>query len=164
MIGLKKLIGAGFGSGFSPVAPGTIGSFFALIPAYFVVWIHPLLAPIILSVIFSALSLWVANTCINAWGDDPGKMVMDEFAGQSLVFIGLPIHRSIEDWWLVLAAFIFFRLFDILKPMGINKLQQLKNGWGILLDDLLAGFYALICLKTLIFLLKTYEIAVLHEN
>ncbi len=156
MIGLKQFVGAGFGSGFSPVAPGTIGSFFALIPAYFIAWIHPVLAPILLVIFFSALSLWVADTCIDAWGDDPGKMVMDEFAGQSIVFIGLPIHRSIEDWWLILAAFIFFRFFDILKPLGINKLQKLKNGWGILLDDLLAGFFALICLKTLIFIFEHF--------
>ena len=156
MIGLKQFVGAGFGSGFSPVAPGTIGSFFALIPAYFIAWIHPVLAPILLVIFFSALSLWVADTCINAWGDDPGKMVMDEFAGQSIVFISLPIHRSIDDWWLILSAFIFFRFFDILKPLGINKLQKLKNGWGILLDDLLAGFYALICLKTLIFIFEHF--------
>ena len=156
MIGLKQFVGAGFGSGFSPVAPGTIGSFFALIPAYFIAWIHPVLAPILLVIFLSALSLWVADTCIDAWGDDPGKMVMDEFAGQSIVFIGLPIHRSIEDWWLILAAFIFFRFFDILKPLGINKLQKLKNGWGILLDDLLAGFYALICLKTLILIFEHF--------
>ena len=52
MIGLKQFVGAGFGSGFSPVAPGTIGSFFALIPAYFIAWIHPVLAPILLIIFF----------------------------------------------------------------------------------------------------------------
>ena len=154
IIGLKKLIGAGFGSGFSSVAPGTVGSFFALIPSYLIVWFDPFFAPIFLTILFSLLSLWVAETCINAWGDDPGQMVMDEFAGQSLVFVGLPISFSFEDCWIILTAFIFFRFFDIVKPMGINKLQKLENSWGILLDDLLAGFYALISLKTLIFIIE----------
>ena len=157
MNAIKRFIGSGMGSGFSPIAPGTAGSFVALIPAYLIVWIDPIFGPLILTFFFSLLSLWVTNACVEAWGDDPGKMVMDEFAGQSLVFTGVPLVFSIEDWWVILAAFIFFRLFDILKPLGINNLQKLKNGWGILADDLLAGFYALICLKTLIFFVQKFS-------
>ncbi len=151
MTGFKRMIGAGFGSGLSPIAPGTIGSLCILFPAYISHRIDPILGPILLTLFCSFLSLWVTKACVNAWGDDPGKMVIDEFAGQSLVFISLPLNYSLEDVWLVIGAFILFRFFDILKPLGIFKLQSLKNGWGILLDDLLAGFYALICLKTLIF-------------
>lgn len=157
MNAIKRFIGSGMGSGFSPIAPGTAGSFVALIPAYLIVWIDPIFGPIILTLFFSLLSLWVTKACVEAWGDDPGTMVMDEFAGQSLVFTGVPLVFSIEDWWVILAAFIFFRLFDILKPLGINNLQKLKNGWGILADDLLAGFYALICLKTLIFFVQKFS-------
>jgi len=156
MNAIKRFVGAGFGSGFTPVAPGTAGSFIALIPAYFSVWIDPVYAPIALTLFFSLLSLWVADTCITAWGDDPGVMVIDEFAGQSLVFISLPISFTLNDWWLIIAAFALFRFFDILKPLGINQIQKLKGGWGILLDDLVAGFYALICLKTLIFLVHEF--------
>ncbi len=156
MDGFKKLVGAGFGSGYSPVAPGTAGSLAVLAPAYFSTLIDPIFGPLFLFIGFSLLSLWVTNACVAAWGEDPGRMVIDEFAGQSIVFIAFPATYSIDDWWLILAAFLFFRFFDILKPIGINKIQKLKNGWGILADDLLAGFYALICLKTLIFLVHKF--------
>ena len=156
MSGFKRWIGAGFGSGLSPVAPGTAGSLLALIPAYFSIRIDPILGPLFLTVIFSLLSLWVTKACVEAWGEDPGKMVMDEFAGQTLVFISIPFSFTTNDWWIVLSAFLFFRFFDILKPFGINKLQELKSGWGILMDDILSGFYALICLKTLIFFVQNF--------
>jgi phosphatidylglycerophosphatase A len=55
-----------------------------------------------------------------------------------------------------LLGFLLFRFFDILKPLGINKAQELKGAWGILTDDLLAGFYALISIKTLIFIWSNY--------
>lgn len=84
-------------------------------------------------------------------------MVIDEFAGQTLVFTAMPIVLITNDWWIILSAFVLFRLFDILKPLGINKIQELKNGWGILLDDVLAGFYALICLKSLIFIVQNFS-------
>ena len=151
MLGFKRLIGAGFGSGYSSKVPGTVGSLCALLPAYFFSWIHPTLGPMLLTLVFSSLSLWVANACINAWGKDPAKMVIDECAGQSVVFISIPFTFTFNDIWLIFVAFILFRFFDILKPLGINKLQRLKDGYGILMDDLLAGFYGLICLKTLIF-------------
>ncbi len=157
MSGFKRFIGAGFGSGFSPIAPGTVGSLFALIPAYFALFIDPIITPLLLALFFSLLSLWVTQSCVEAWGDDPGKMVIDEFAGQTIVFISIPVTFTPDDWWIILSAFILFRIFDILKPLGINKIQDLKNGWGILFDDILAGFYALICLKTLIFLATKFS-------
>jgi phosphatidylglycerophosphatase A len=157
MSSLKRLIGAGLGSGFSPIAPGTAGSLLALVPAYFSLQFHPLFGPLTLTIFFSLLSLWVTKACVEAWGDDPGTMVIDEFAGQTLVFTAMPIVLITNDWWIILSAFVLFRLFDILKPLGINKIQELKNGWGILLDDVLAGFYALICLKSLIFIVQNFS-------
>ena len=152
MNALKRFVGAGFGSGFSPVAPGTVGTLAALIPIYFSMWIHPIFGPTLVAVLSSALTYWTTPACEKAWGEDPGTLVMDEFAGQAIVFVSLPLTLNMkEDYLLIIAAFALFRFFDILKPLGINQLQKLPAATGILLDDLLAGFYALISLKTLIF-------------
>lgn len=157
MNAFKRFIGAGFGSGFSPIAPGTLGSLVALIPVYFLLCWHPIWGPASIVMVASVLTYWVTPACEQAWGDDPSALVMDEFAGQALVFIGLKAGFSFtEDYLLLLLGFGLFRVFDILKPLGINQLQKFPGARGILLDDLLAGFYALICLKTLIFLFPDF--------
>ncbi len=157
MKALKLFIGAGFGSGYAPVAPGTFGSLFALVPAYFSLSHHPIYGPIICLIVFSLLCFWVGKTCSNVWGPDPGKLVMDEFAGQAIVFISFSATFDSRDWVWILVAFALFRFFDILKPLGINQIQKLKGNWGVLLDDILAGFYALLCLKSLIFLVNYFS-------
>lgn len=125
-----------------------------MIPIYFllqmnVIWLLPLFV-----VLSSMLCLWVSAYFEETYGKDPGNLVMDEWAGQAVTFIGLSVSVSAQSFIIILlSGFLLFRLFDILKPLGIAKLQKLPSGWGILVDDLLAGFYALICLKTLIFVL-----------
>lgn len=150
---LKLFIGSGFGAGYLPKAPGTMGSLVALIPIYFLIQSgNPYLIPVFV-VITSLLSLWVSSACEKEWGEDPGQLVMDEWAGQALAFSGIFFTEILSaNLLLLFAGFLLFRFFDILKPLGIKKLQNLHGGLGILLDDLLAGLYALICLKTLIFI------------
>jgi len=149
---LKIFIGSGFGSGLIPLAPGTWGSLFALVPIYFILNFGNLFLIPAFVILTSLLSLWVSSACEKHWGEDPGKLVMDEWAGQTLTFTTITLIGDLQfDLFILGLGFAFFRVFDILKPLGINKLQKLDGGIGILLDDLLAGFYALICLKTLIF-------------
>lgn len=157
MKALKLFIGAGFGSGYAPVAPGTFGSLLALVPAYFSLAFHPIYGPLLCMIIFSLLCFWVGKTCSDVWGPDPGTLVMDEFAGQAIVFISFSATFDSRDWVWILVAFALFRFFDILKPLGINQIQKLKGNLGVLLDDILAGFYALLCLKTLIFLVNYFS-------
>ncbi len=150
---LKPIIGSFFYAGFLPNAPGTWGSFIALFPIYFIGiytfwWGIPLFV-----VISSLLTLWVAQECEKTWGGDPSPLVLDEFAGQGMAFIGISLADPAFNIWLLLAlGFLFFRFFDIRKPLGVDKLQQFPGGFGILIDDLLAGFYAWICLQLLIFI------------
>jgi phosphatidylglycerophosphatase A len=152
MKGLKLFIGSGFGSGYSPVAPGTAGSLLALILIYPVLIFDELIGVLLFMFAASLLTLWVSKTCEEAWGNDPGRLVMDEFAGQSLTFISIAVTGNLTTDLIILAlGFILFRIFDILKPFGINQAQKLEGGYGILIDDIIAGFYAFICLKTLIF-------------
>ena len=139
--------------GFLPKFPGTWASLAALPLIYAAsVWLHPLFGPLLLAVFFSVLTL-VSNRGIEAlYGPDPSECVTDEFAGQAIVFLFIPIYTSWEYNLLVFAAgFLLFRFFDILKPLGIGALQNTEGGWGVLLDDILAGMYAQMCLLFVIF-------------
>lgn len=150
---LKPIIGSFFYAGFLPNAPGTWGSFFALFPIYFIGVYGSWYGMAVFTIICSLLTLWVSKECERVWGGDPSPLVMDEFAGQGMAFIAIPLaNPPINIFLLLVAGFVFFRFFDIKKPLGVNKLQELPGGFGILVDDLLAGFYAFLCLEVLILL------------
>lgn len=152
---LKPLLGSFFNAGFLPNAPGTWGSFFALFPIYFIGVYSPLYGIVLFTILCSFITVWVSEECERVWGGDPSPLVMDEFAGQGMTFIAIPFTGMLNYDLLILATgFIFFRFFDIQKPLGVNKLQALPGGWGILVDDLLAGVYAFICLHILLYILK----------
>jgi len=149
---LKILLGTGFYSGFLPKAPGTFGSLASLVLIYPILQAQNIYLLILFALLCSLISLWVSPYFELIYGSDPGLLVMDEWAGQSLVFLTICLSGMLEnDLTILFAGFFLFRFFDILKPMGIKRIQELKGGAGILGDDLLAGLYALISLKTLIF-------------
>lgn len=75
---------------------------------------------------------------------DPGRIVLDEAAGMVLAMYGIGTLG-----WELVAALVFFRFFDIIKPLGIDALQRLPGNWGVVSDDLLAGFYALLAWRLL---------------
>ena len=86
----------------------------------------------------SIVGVWASRAVAKQSGDeDPSKVVIDEVAGQLLAVAPLPL----EAGWMV-GAFLLFRMFDVLKPLGIRKLEKIGNGFGIMLDDLAAGFAA----------------------
>jgi phosphatidylglycerophosphatase A len=82
--------------------------------------------------------------------EDPGEIVADELAGQAIVFIAIPTIAPSQIWLVAILGFILFRLFDILKPWPICRLEKLPKGWGILADDLMAGLLASIILQILV--------------
>lgn len=150
---LKYFLGTGLYSGLAPKAPGTVGSVAALFIIFCVIYAQIYLLLIVILFLSCAISLWVSGYFEEQYGEDPPRLVIDEWAGQSLTFIAISFTGDLKsDLILLFAGFILFRFFDILKPLGINYIQKFKQGYGILGDDLLAGFYALICLKTLIFI------------
>lgn len=153
---LKPLIGSVFNIGFLPNAPGTWGSLFALIPIYFIGTYLPTYAMLLFSLLCTLLTLWVAEDCEKAWGGDPSPLVMDEFAGQSMTFVWIPFFPHVSyNLVLLMGGFFFFRFFDIKKPLGVDRLQTLSGGMGIVIDDLLAGIYAFICLKIILILVQS---------
>lgn len=147
---LKITLGTFFGSGLLPKAPGTWGSLFTLPFIYTAYLIHPVFGIAGFAIIASLISLWTTDVCVGKYGDDPGQFVIDETAGQTMVFIFTAFHYdTTANLILLFAGFIIFRLFDIFKPLGIVRLEKLPGKIGILADDLAAGVYALICLELL---------------
>lgn len=149
---LKPILGSFFYAGFLPNAPGTWGSFFALFFIYFIGLYSPWYGIALFTLFCSWLTVWVSEECERVWGGDPSPLVMDEFAGQGMAFIGINlVNPEINIFLLLVLGFVFFRFFDIKKPLGVNELQKLPGGFGILVDDLLAGFYAFLCLKIVLY-------------
>lgn len=97
-----------------------------------------------------AAGIWAASRTEHLSGKkDPGKVVIDEVAGQYIAL--LPIPLSIEPaWWSMLAAFILFRFFDIVKPYPARRLESLHGGLGIMADDLIAGVYAAVVVAVIV--------------
>ncbi|MCL1938186.1 MAG: phosphatidylglycerophosphatase A [Candidatus Azobacteroides sp.] len=148
-----KVIATGFGSGYFPKAPGTAGAVLAvggwLILSFFLSS-HALLGITFAGILlFLFLGAWSANQVEKEWGQDPPRVVIDEMVG---VWIPL-LAVSDGNIYFALLALAAFRLFDIFKPLGIKRMELFKKGWGIMLDDVLAGIYALLiilCLRCLI--------------
>lgn len=131
-----KLIGSGLGSGYFPIASGTAGSLAAL----FIWMILPEFTPYQHVIFLSAAFFIGVPICTRMeefYGHDPGKAVFDEFVGQWTAFFLLP-----KTLIILVAAFCLFRLFDIWKPFPANSAQKLPRGWGIMVDDVVAGAYA----------------------
>lgn len=150
---IRVAIGTLFGAGYLPTAPGTWGSLFTLPLIYGAAWLFPVYGIPVFFAACCVLSLLCASAVEKKFGHDPSQFVMDECAGQSLVFIITGFTFSfLGDAFILAAGFFLFRLFDILKPLGVDKLQNLPGEIGILADDLLAGIYSFICLEGLIYI------------
>jgi phosphatidylglycerophosphatase A len=150
---VKRFIATCFGLGWLPVAPGTWGSLppaitFGLLMYCCVPGLAATAVMAAMLVIGCAACIVCAPASIAATGkDDPGEVVMDEFAGQALTFLAVPllVPRDLSGWESLLLAsfgFLVFRVFDIAKPWPIRRLERLPGGWGVLADDLVAGLAA----------------------
>jgi phosphatidylglycerophosphatase A len=156
---LKILILTMMGIGNSKYAPGTIASF---ITCVIYIWFYVLQVNIfflILAVtILFIFSVFAIDNSKNLFSEiDAKEIVIDEFIGQSIPI--LTIYSLIEKnnfiYFILytLISFILFRIFDILKPFPINTIdQKMKNGFGVILDDVVAGFYSVTILLVIFFL------------
>ena len=90
---------------------------------------------------------WAAHVVERALGEkDPGAIVVDEVAGMTLSVLVFPLPLSLS---VLLAGFVLFRVFDVVKPFPANRAQALRGGVGVMVDDLIAGLYALLVLLAL---------------
>lgn len=141
-----------FGLGFMRPASGTWGSLPPLLAAFALLLIgqssgwpwYALMTGFV--VIFSAACVLWGDAAEHVFGTkDPGQVVADETAGMAVVLLFVPrigTDRPLHAALLLLAAFVLWRLADIIKPWPANGLQRIRGGWGILIDDLVAAVYA----------------------
>jgi phosphatidylglycerophosphatase A len=129
----------GFGSGLSPKAPGTAGTLMA-IPLYLLFADLPLVHYFILMLVTFVVGVYLCHkTAADLGVHDHGGIVWDEFVGYWITMIAAP-----PGWIWIVAGFVLFRIFDILKPWPISWLDKhVHGGFGIMIDDVLAGIMAL---------------------
>ncbi len=138
-------LATGFGAGLSPVAPGTAGSLVGVL-VYLAVARLPLPFYLALVLALAIVGIWVCERAGRALAvpDHPG-IVWDEIVGLLIAMAATP-----PSWQGVVAGFALFRLFDILKPWPVGRIDRgVKGGLGVMLDDVMAGLYALACLQIL---------------
>ncbi|MET0464742.1 MAG: phosphatidylglycerophosphatase A [Chitinophagaceae bacterium] len=146
MIKLAKAI-ATCGIGYMGKGGGSVAA-----AAYCVVWL--LIAgntttvwSIVLALAILFSGVWSSNNVEKEWGHDSSKVVIDEVAGMMITLAWAPVELIYA-----LIGFVLFRFFDILKPLGVRKAEDLPGGWGVMGDDVLAGIYAFIVLQVVIYL------------
>ena len=133
---LVRLLGSCFGLGLIPKAPGTFGTLGGVAIAFF---LPDQTALLIVTAAIAVVGLELATLAEkHVGGKDPQWFVLDEVAGYLVVLIGLPFREP----WVLAAAFVAFRLFDITKPWPIRKVEALPGGAGIMADDMVAAVYA----------------------
>ncbi|MBV1910830.1 MAG: phosphatidylglycerophosphatase A [Kangiellaceae bacterium] len=142
-----NFLAVGFGSGLSPKAPGTMGTI-ACVPLYLFASTLDLYSYLAVCLLISITGIWICNYTANYLNthDHPG-IVWDEFAGFFITMIAVPM-----TWQNLIIGFALFRIFDILKPWPISWLdKKVSGGFGIMIDDVVAGLFALSVLQLLLF-------------
>ncbi len=143
-----KFFASGFFSGYSPIVSGTVGSFVAAL--FF--FIPSFTSPFILSgfiLTFFFIGVHVSTIMEKAHGHDPSVVTIDEFVGMWLSVLFLP-----STYLTFILAFFLFRILDIIKPWPARVFDRMNGGWGIMLDDVVAGIYTNIILQIVVLFLK----------
>lgn len=144
-MGVQKAIAAAGGIGYIGKGAGSVAA-----AAYCIIWLLtplskiPLLELLVLLLV-TAAGVMSANAVEKDWGHDSKRVVIDEVAGMMIALLFVPAQVKYA-----VTAFVLFRFFDIAKPLGIKKAENLPGGWGVMADDVLAGVYALLLLQLII--------------
>lgn len=143
-----KIITTIFGIGYIGRGGGTVAAVFLVLCWYVVGVALPqnYIAQLALTLFITLLGIWSAGKVEVEWGKDSSKVVIDEVAGMCISLLFLPV-----TWQVCLAALVLFRFFDIAKPLLIRRTEKLPGGWGVMMDDVLAGVYANIIASTLVY-------------
>jgi phosphatidylglycerophosphatase A len=142
---LEKLLGSGFYTGYIRFASGTWGSLAALIIYLVPGFENPSLMIFMIS-LFILIGVPIGDKFEALYGKDPKECTIDEVVGMWITLLFLPK----KIWWIVL-AFLIWRAMDIVKPFPASKLESIKGGWGIMLDDVMAAIYSFISIQLIIY-------------
>jgi len=138
-----KLLATSLGIGYIGKGGGTVAAVACCI-CWYLAWsggFPPILLSVTITAVITLFGVWSSTIVEKIWGKDPARVVIDEVAGMCVGLLFLPVQIKY-----VLCALILFRFFDIVKPLFIRKMELLPGGWGIMMDDVLAGVYTNILL------------------
>ena len=139
-------------AGYFPIAPGTVGSAVGVLVYLLVWWTGSPVVEVALIALTFAAGTWAATHAERFFGGiDPGPVVIDEVLGMLVTLAFIPV-----GWSGILAGFVLFRVFDVIKPYPANRLEKFHGGFGIMADDAMAGIYANLALRALMWLLPEW--------
>jgi phosphatidylglycerophosphatase A len=146
MMNIAKWLATCLGIGYIQKGAGTVAALFCCAVWYWLkVYEANFSEQIIQITLLFFIGVWSAARVEKTWGHDSNRIVIDEWLGMSVALFLIPFK-----WPYVICAFILFRFFDILKPLFIRRAEAAPSGWGVMLDDLLAGIYSNVILHLLI--------------
>jgi phosphatidylglycerophosphatase A len=128
-----------------------VGSLLGTIFSYFLFKIYGCFSVLVIGVGLVLFAVYACSAAERTIGcRDPSSVILDEFAAMPLCFLFL----QSREWPVFLLGFLIFRVFDILKPLGIKFFEKFRGGWGIVLDDVVAACYTNVVLRMLLYLVK----------
>jgi phosphatidylglycerophosphatase A len=138
-------LATGLGFGFIRPYSGSWGSIPAVILAWAILRLGNDWLFVASTLGMIAAAVWVSAQAEGLFGRDSGRIVIDEFAGVFVCFLGLPTH-----WHTMIPLFILFRIIDVVKPPPCRRLERLASGWGVVADDIAAGIYTNVLVRVLV--------------
>jgi len=105
----------------------------------------PAIASVTITIFIVLMGVWSSTMVVPLWGKDPARVVIDEVAGMAISLLFVPVNVKY-----LICGLILFRFFDMVKPLYIRKTERLPSGWGIMMDDVVAGIYTNILLQTVV--------------
>jgi phosphatidylglycerophosphatase A len=150
-----KFFASALFSGYSPVASGTVGSAVALAFYFIPGFESPLIIGLLILIVFT-LGIRASSVMEKRYGHDPSEVTVDEVVGMWISLFLLP-----KAYLVAIVSFLIFRIFDIIKPFPARKFDNMHGGFGIMMDDVIAGIYTNIVLQ-LVLLVPTVKEIVLR--
>lgn len=139
---MHKVVATGLGIGYIGKGSGTVAAAVSGIALYFAFASGYDSLFYVVTAVITALGVWSAGEVEIYWGKDSSRVVIDEIAGMCVSLLFIPMKMGY-----VAAAFVLFRFFDIVKPLYIRRSEKFPKGWGVMLDDIIAGIYTNILLQ-----------------
>jgi phosphatidylglycerophosphatase A len=146
----EKIIGSGFYTGYIPIASGTFGSLAAIV-IFYIPGFERLEIIIPAIILLFAYGIFVSSKFEKAYGNDPSQCTVDEIVGTWIALIALP-----KTILIAITSFLIWRVLDIVKPFPANASEKLPGGFGIMMDDVISGFYALILVHFIVYIFGVY--------
>lgn len=148
---LPQLISTCLGIGYIPKGGGTFASVICCLAWYFTgtVGKDQIYGRLLATFLLLAAGVWSAGKMEERWGKDNYRIVIDEVAGMCCTLLFIPLR-----WPYMLGGLVLFRYFDIVKPLYIRRMESLRGGWGVMMDDVLAGVYSNLLLQGFVQLMR----------